>query len=151
MPRNIALFLGFYLAGLVASGCYFSSLSQKSFLAIFVSDVCVIIEAEEAGQWTGSVTLGPVTEAVTQWTIVLGFDSASVDWVESVVGEVSGAGATWSLASKEWDSELSPGESIEVKFIVGYSENRVRTEPEVIYRYRYHVNTYPVQKKRCCL
>ena len=32
------------------------------------------IEDEEDGQWTGSVTLGPVTEAVTQWTIVLGKD-----------------------------------------------------------------------------
>ena len=39
-----------------------------------VSDVCVTIEDEEAGQWTGSVTLGPVTETVTQWTIVLGKD-----------------------------------------------------------------------------
>ena len=37
-------------------------------------DVCVTIEDEEAGQWTGSVTLGPVTETVTQWTIVLGKD-----------------------------------------------------------------------------
>ena len=58
--------------------------------------------------------------------MVLGFDSASVDWVESVVGEVSGAGATSSLASKEWDGELSPGDSLEIKFIVGYSANRVR-------------------------
>ena len=58
--------------------------------------------------------------------MVPGFDSASVDWVESVVGEVSGAGATWSLASKEWDGELSPGDSLEIKFIVGYSANRVR-------------------------
>ena len=46
--------------------------------------------------------------------------------MESVVGEVSGAGATWSLASKEWDGELSPGDSLEIKFIVGYSANRVR-------------------------
>ena len=58
--------------------------------------------------------------------MLLGFDSASVDWVESVMGEVSGAGSTWSLASKEWDGELSPGDSLEVKFIVGYSANRVR-------------------------
>ena len=132
MPRNIALFLGLYFVGFVASGCYFASptLYPKR-LPNCVSDVCVVIEDEAPGQWTGSVTLGPVTEAVTQWTIVLGFDSASVDWVESVVGEVSGAGATWSLASKEWDSELSPGDSLEVKFIVGYSANRVRTKPEV--------------------
>ena len=33
----------------------------------------------------------------------------------------SGAGATWRLASKEWDGELSPGDSLEVKFMVGYS------------------------------
>ena len=122
MPRNIALFLGLYFVGLVTSP------PPKS-LPDFISDVCVVIEAEEPGQWTGSVTLGPVTEAVTQWTIVLGFTSASVDWVESVVGEVRGAGDTWSLASKEWDSELRPGDSLEVKFIVGYSANRVRTRP----------------------
>ena len=77
------------------------------------------------------MTLGPFTEAVSQWTIILGFDSASVDWVESVVGEVSGSGASWSLASKEWDSDLSPGDTLEVKFIVGYSANKVRTRPEV--------------------
>ena len=97
----------------------------------FVTDVCVIIEDEDPGQWTGSVTLGPFTEAVSQWTIILGFDSASVDWVESVVGEVTGSGASWSLASKEWDSDLSPGDTLEVKFIVGYSANKVRTRPEV--------------------
>ena len=73
------------------------------------------------------MTLGPFTEAVSQWTIIFAFDSASVDWLESVVGEVSGAGASWSLASKEWDSNLSPGDTLEVKFIVGYSANKVRT------------------------
>ena len=49
-----------------------------------------------------------------------------MDWVESVMGEVSGAGVTWSLASKDWDGDLSPGDSMEVRFIVGYSTNRVR-------------------------
>ena len=98
----------------------------------FISDVCVIIEDEGPGQWTGSVTLGPFTEAVSQWTIILGFDSASVDWVESVVGEVSGAGASWSLASKEWDSDLSPGDTLEVKFIVGYSASKVKQDPNLL-------------------
>ena len=89
------------------------------------SEECVTIEDEAAGQWTGLVTLGPVNQTVTQWTILLSFDSA-VDWVESVMGEVSGAGVTWSLASKDWDGDLSPGDSMEVRFIVGYSTSRVR-------------------------
>ena len=72
------------------------------------------------------VTLGPFTEAVTQWTIVLGF-SSPVDWVESVMGEVSGAGASWSLNSKDWDGELSAGDTMEVRFIVGYSTSKVMT------------------------
>ena len=48
-------------------------ISSQKFDKMFI-DVCVTIEDEEAGQWTGSVTLGPVTETVTQWTIVLGKD-----------------------------------------------------------------------------
>ena len=43
------------------------------------------------------------------------------------MGAVSGGGASWSLASKEWDSSLPAGDTIDIKFIVGYSGARVGT------------------------
>ena len=69
--------------------------------------------------------LGPFEEDVTNWNIVINF-SDSLDWLDSVMADVSGSGVSWSLASKDWDGDLSPGDSIEVRFIVGYSTNRVR-------------------------
>ena len=47
-----------------------------------------------------------------------------MDWVESVMAEVTGSGASWSLASKDWDGVISAGSVVEVRFIVGYSGNK---------------------------
>ena len=42
-----------------------------------------------------------------------------------VVGDVSGSGSTWSLSSKEWDSDITAGDTLELRFIVGFSSNKV--------------------------
>ena len=68
--------------------------------------------------------LGPFEEDVTNWNILINF-SESLDWLESVMAEVSGSGRTWSLASKDWDSVITAGSSLGVRFIVGYSGNKV--------------------------
>ena len=41
------------------------------------------------------------------------------------MGAVSGGGVSWTLASKDWDSSLPAGDTIDIKFIVGYSGARV--------------------------
>ena len=69
--------------------------------------------------------MGPFEEDVSSWNILITFTDP-VDWLDSVMAEVSGTGTSWSLASKDWDGDLRPGDSMEVRFIVGYSTNRVR-------------------------
>ena len=48
-----------------------------------------------------------------------------MDWLDSVMAEVSGTGTSWNLASKDWDGGISAGDSLGVRFIVGYSGNKV--------------------------
>ena len=68
--------------------------------------------------------LGPFEEDVTNWNIVINF-SDSLDWLDSVMADVSGSGVSWSLASKDWDGQISAGDTLGVRFIVGYSGNKV--------------------------
>ena len=88
-------------------------------------DECVIQESEGPGNWHGLVQLGPFQEDVTNWNILITF-SEPLDWLESVMAEVSGSMSTWSLASKDWDSVITAGDTLGVRFIVGYSGNKVR-------------------------
>ena len=103
------------------------------FFLIFIStttllsvdqEECVTVESEGPGNWQGLLQLGPFKEDVTSWSIIITFTDP-VDWLESVMAEVSGAGTSWSLASKDWDGGISAGESLGVRFIVGYSGNKV--------------------------
>ena len=52
-----------------------------------------------------------------------------VDWLETLMAEVSGSGTSWSLASKDWDGGISAGDSLGVRFIVGYSGSKVSILP----------------------
>ena len=41
------------------------------------------------------------------------------------MADVSGSGTSWNLASKDWDGGIIAGDSLGVRFIVGYSGNKV--------------------------
>ena len=92
-------------------------------------DDCVTVEAEDPGQWQGLVQLGPFQEDVTNWNIMISF-SSHLDWMESVMADVSGEERTWVLSSKGWDGYISAGESLGVRFVVGYSGTKVRGDRE---------------------
>ena len=64
---------------------------------------------------------------MSTWSLVISF-TQDLDWLDSVTGEVSGEGRTWTLSSKEWDDEIPAGDSLELRFIVQYSGVR----PEVV-------------------
>lgn len=104
----------------------------RQFFLLFISsttvllvdaDDCVTVESEGHGNWQGLIQLGPFEEDVTSWNIIITFTDP-LDWLESVMAEVSGTGTSWSLASKDWDGEISAGESLGVRFRVGYSGNK---------------------------
>ena len=82
------------------------------------------MESEGPGNWHGLIQLGPFDEDVTSWNILISF-SSNLDWMESVMAEVSGSGPTWSLSSKDWDGALTAGDTLGVRFIVGYSGDKV--------------------------
>ena len=92
-----------------------------------VGDECVIEESEGPGNWHGLLQLGPFEEDVTSWNVLITFTD-TVDWVETVMADVSGSGTSWSLASKDWDGGIPAGDSLGVRFIVGYSGNKVSSE-----------------------
>ena len=110
----------------------------RQFFLLFISsttvllvdaDDCVTVESEGPGNWQGLLQLGPFEEDVTSWNIIITFTDP-LDWLESVMAEVSGTGTSWSLASKDWDGEISAGESLGVRFRVGYSGNKVILVPK---------------------
>ena len=98
-------------------------ISSTTVLSIDEDD-CVTVESEAPGSWQGLLQLGPFEEDVTSWNILITFTD-QVDWLESVMAEVSGTGTSWNLASKDWDGGISAGDSLGVRFIVGYSGNKV--------------------------
>ena len=95
--------------------------------AVLSDEDCVTVEAEGPGNWQGLLKLGPFEEDVTSWNVLITFTD-TVDWVETVMADVSGSGTSWSLASKDWDGGIPAGDSLGVRFIVGYSGNKVSSE-----------------------
>ena len=65
--------------------------------------------------------LGPWEEDVSTWNVVITF-SSSVDLVESAAADVAGGGDTWTLTNKDWDSDITAGDTLELRFIVGYTD-----------------------------
>ena len=96
--------------------------------AVLSDEDCVTVEAEGLGNWQGLLKLGPFEEDVTSWNVLVTFTD-TVDWLETVMAEVSGSGTSWSLASKDWDGGISAGDSLGVRFIVGYSGSKVSILP----------------------
>ena len=81
------------------------------------------IESEGQGHWQGVLQLGPYEDDMSGWTVVISFTEA-VDWIESAMADVTGSGNSWTLASKEWDSDIEAGSVINLRFIVDYSGAR---------------------------
>ena len=100
----------------------------RNCLPLCSGDECVIEESEGPGNWHGLLQLGPFDEDVTSWNILITFTDP-VDWLDSVMAEVSGTGTSWNLSSKDWDGVISAGDSLGVRFIVGYSGNKVSLSP----------------------
>jgi len=105
MFRNLLLFLTLFLIKKISA------------------DECVTIDSENEGEWSGHVMLGPWNEDVSGWSVIITF-TGDVLWIDSIVGDVSGGGDTWTLSSKEWDSDIPAGQQIELRFIVGYSGDK---------------------------
>ena len=95
---------------------------------VLSGDECVTVESEGPDNWHGLLMLGPFEEDVASWNILITFTDP-VDWLESVMADVSGSGTSWSLASKDWGGGISVGDSLGVRFIVGYSGNKVSILP----------------------
>ena len=81
------------------------------------------IESEGQGNWHGVLQLGPYESDRSGWTLVISF-TEEVDWIESVMANVTGSGTSWTLRSKDWDGDIEAGDVISLRFIVDYSGPR---------------------------
>ena len=80
----------------------------------------VEVTQETEGQWSGEITVQAGEEEVQGWRVGLEFTS-SVDWVESVMANVTGSATKWSLHSKDWDQNIPAGGQLSLKFLVDYT------------------------------
>jgi len=85
-------------------------------------DDFVIEESAGMGNWHGLILLSP-KEDVNGWTLKLVF-TEEVDFIESPLADVTGNGKTWTLTSRSFDDEIPAGGTLEVRFIVDYSEGK---------------------------
>ena len=69
------------------------------------------------GQWYGMISLEAGEEEVRGWRVDLEF-SSTVEWIESVMGEVRGAGAQWTLQSREWDQDIPGGGTYSIHLVL---------------------------------
>ena len=81
------------------------------------------IESEDQGSWHGVLQLGPYENDMTGWTVVISF-TQEVDWVESIMANVTGSGTSWTLRNKDWDGGIEAGNILKLEFIVDYSGAR---------------------------
>ena len=83
----------------------------------------VVVTEENPGQWAAQLTLEAGQQEVSGWTVQLEFSSA-VDWLETVMAEVTGGNTRWTLASRDWDQTIPAGGHLDLKFLVDYSSAR---------------------------
>ena len=86
-------------------------------------DGVVEVTEDSPGLWAGQIALAAGDQQVSGWTVGLEFTS-SVDWLESVMANVTGADTKWSLHSRDWDQNIPAGGHLDLKFLVDYSSAR---------------------------
>ena len=80
----------------------------------------VTLTQQSPGQLAAQLRLEAGQEEISGWTVQLEF-TTSVDWLESVMADVTGSGTKWTLTSREWDETIPAGGFLELKFLVDYS------------------------------
>ena len=83
----------------------------------------VTVTQDNPGQWAAQLRLEAGDQEVSGWTVLLEF-SSTVDWLESVMADVTGSGTKWTLNSRDWDETIPAGGYLDLKFLVDYSSAR---------------------------